>query len=347
MRARGPRVPLALLLLAMASADPRAGWGAEIVDSAGRRVAVPQPVERVFAAGPPAAIVLYTLAPGKLLGWTRAPSPAETVYLAEPYRDLPAHGRLTGRGDTASFESVLTLDPDLIVDLGSVGPTYADLADRVSRQTGIPALLVGGRLAELPAAYRLLGRVLDAEARADRLARYVEAVLEEVRERIAAIPDPERPRYYYARGPEGLDTALSGGSNAEAMDLVGARNVAGKATGRRGLATVSLEQVIHWNPEIILTIEPDFARDVRDDPRWETVTAVASGRVHLAPQWPFPWIDFPPSVNRVIGLRWLAGLLYPEAFPEPLEEVTREFYELFYMRQLTDDELERLLHPLR
>ena len=76
-------------------------------------------------------------------------------------------------------------------------------------------------------------------------------------------------------------------------------------------------------------------------------SAVASGRVHLAPQWPFPWIDFPPSVNRVIGLRWLAGLLYPEAFPEPLEEVTREFYELFYMRQLTDDELERLLHPLR
>ncbi|ESR24355.1 ABC transporter solute-binding protein [Lutibaculum baratangense] len=65
----------------------------------------------------------------------------------------------------------------------------------------------------------------------------------------------------------------------------------------------------------------------------------------VAPQYPFPWIDFPPSVNRVLGVRWLAAVLYPDLFPQPLEEVTREFYELFYMKELTEEELARLLNP--
>ena len=41
-------------------------------DSAGRKVTVPAPVQRVFAAGPPAGVLLYALAPDKLIGWPRA-----------------------------------------------------------------------------------------------------------------------------------------------------------------------------------------------------------------------------------------------------------------------------------
>jgi len=46
------------------------------------------------------------------------------------------------------------------------------------------------------------------------------------------------------------------------------------------------------------------ARDVRALAReW------GSKRVYLAPTQPFAWIDQPPAVNRLIGLRWLAALL--------------------------------------
>ncbi|MBU2091004.1 MAG: iron ABC transporter substrate-binding protein, partial [Alphaproteobacteria bacterium] len=296
----------ALLLIGAARAD-----AGQVEDSAGRVVAVPQRVERVFAAGPPAAIVLYTLAPEKLLGWTRALSPAEDAYLPERWRGLPGHGRLTGRGNSANLEAVLTLRPDLVVDLGSVGPTFVTLADRVQEQTGIPTLLLGGRLDELPDAYRLLGTVLGREARANLLATYIEDMLDAVQRRIASVPPAERPRFYYARGPRGLDTALTGSINVEAMDFVGARNVAGEAIGKGGLAAVSLEQIIAWNPSVIITAEPGFARQVRDNPNWRTISAVRQDNILLAPQFPFPWIDFPPSVNRVIGVRWLAAKLYP------------------------------------
>ena len=45
------------------------------------RSPLPDRVERVFAAGPPASVLVYVLAPEKLAGWSRAATPAERAYL--------------------------------------------------------------------------------------------------------------------------------------------------------------------------------------------------------------------------------------------------------------------------
>ena len=65
--------------------------------------------------------------------------------------------------------------------------------------------------------------------------------------------------------------------------------------------------------------------------------------MHLSPKLPFGWVDFPPSVNRLIGLWWLAKILYPELFPENLHTLTREFYQRFYHVPLSDPQLDRVL----
>jgi iron complex transport system substrate-binding protein len=54
-------------------------------------------------------------------------------------------------------------------------------------------------------------------------------------------------------------------------------------------------------------------------------------------------MDFPPSVNRVIGLRWLGHVLYPEAFPGNPRADVREFYRLFYHRVPDERQLDGLL----
>lgn len=46
----------------------------QVTDSAGRIVTVRDPIERVFASGPPASILVYGLAPEKLTGWPGAAS---------------------------------------------------------------------------------------------------------------------------------------------------------------------------------------------------------------------------------------------------------------------------------
>src|SRR5262245_41127681 len=67
-------------LLALLVAAPGPVHGRPVTDSAGRTVEVPARVERVFAAGGPASIILYTLAPELMLGWNRAPSPEERAF---------------------------------------------------------------------------------------------------------------------------------------------------------------------------------------------------------------------------------------------------------------------------
>ena len=339
MTALDRRSLLAGLAAASAPRGARAE-GAAVTDGAGRPVLVPHRVSRVFPAGPPAAILLYTLAPDLLLGWPRAPRPEERPYLLPEVAARPEVGRLTGRGNTANLEAVLHLKPDLILDVGSTDATYVSLADRVQAQTGIPYALLDGRLDAAALTYRILGRLVRREAGAAELAGLAAGLLHDVLSRVGQVAPNDRPRVYFARGPRGLETALAGSINAEALDLMGARNVAGQ---RGGLAAVSLEQVLAWDPEVIVAIDQDFARAVRSDPAWAAVAAVRAGRVHLAPKLPFGWVDVPPSVNRLTGLRWLGKALHPALFPDDLGPAARDLYARLYHVSPTDDQMEQVL----
>ncbi|MCJ2097030.1 iron ABC transporter substrate-binding protein [Methylobacterium sp. J-072] len=310
-------------------------------DAAGRTVELPEKINRVLAAGPPASVLLYSLAPDRMAGWVSAPAPAALPYLEPRTRTLPAFGRLTGRGGTANVEAVLAAKPDLIVDSGSLGPTYASLADRVQAQTGIPYILLDGAFSTMPETYRQLGAALGRQEDADALAAYAQALTDAVAKAVGSLPESQRPRVYYARGPRGLETGFAGSINTELLEAAGARNVAQDGGGRLG--TVSPEQVLAWNPEVIVTLDPTFAATARTDPIWKDVKAVQTGRIYLAPLQPFPWFDAPPGVNRLIGLRWLAGLLHPDLFPEPMSDVVRAFYRRFYHVELDAEEAAAIL----
>jgi iron complex transport system substrate-binding protein len=296
----------------------------------------------VLAAGPPASILLYTLAPEKMFGWVRSPSPAEKAFLLESVRELPEYGRLTGRGNTANLENVLKFKPDLILDIGSVGPTYLSLADNVQEQTRIPYVLLDGTFGKTPEMYRLLGDLLGVKDRAEQLARYADETLNGLVARVASIPQAERPRVYYGRGPNGLETGLAGSINMEVLERVGAVNVAA-AAGTGGIAKVSIEQVLSWNPDVILALDPAFYGSVASDPLWSSVKAVRDGRIYRSPNLPYGWFDAPPGVNRLIGVRWLMSILYPKQFPEDLRAITRDFYKLFYQVDLSEPQIDTLL----
>jgi iron complex transport system substrate-binding protein len=342
-----PRAVLVFVVI-LAFAAGVGAWAQDVTrtatDAAGRRVEIPARISRVLAAGPPASILLYTLAPEKMIGWVRTPSPTEKGYLQERVRELPEYGRLTGRGGTANLENVLKFQPDLIIDSGSTGGTYVSLANNVQEQTKIPYLLLDGRLEKTPENYRLLGEWLDARDRAEQLANYAEETLSGLRRRIASIPESDRPRVYYGRGINGLESGLAGSINLEVLERVGAVNVAA-AAGTGSLSKISIEQVLAWNPDVILVLEPAFYASVRTDPLWSSVKAVRENRIYMAPNLPYGWFDAPPGVNRLIGVRWLMSILYPKQFPEDLRTTTREFYRLFYQVNLTEAQLDTLLTP--
>jgi len=314
------------------------------VDSAGRRVELPERVDRIYAAGPPASILVFAIAPDKLIGWTSAWREAERPFIARRYADLPTLGRLTGRGNTANVEVVLQAKPDFIVDYGTVSPTLSSLADRVQEQTGIPYVLLDGEFDRMTEAILLVGRIANEEKRATELARYAQDTVSDINRRIAKISQERRPRVYYGRGPQGLNTGLAGSISAQFIEQLGAVNVAAEL-GKGGLVQVSIEQVLRWNPDFVITIDPNFHAAARSHPIWRELPAIKAGRIHLAPNVPFGWIDFPPSINRLIGLRWLARILYPDVFPEDLRPIVRDFYTRCYHQAPTEVQLDALLRP--
>jgi iron complex transport system substrate-binding protein len=346
------RLATVAIRLAAAAAVVAAGsWpaaaGRLIVDSSGRKVELPNRIDRVMAAGPPASVVVYVVAPEKLIGWVRKPREEELPYLAPMVRNLPELGRLTGRGDTANVEVVMTAKPDVIVDFGSITPTYVSLADRVQSQTGIPYLLVDGRFADTAAGLRLLGNALAVEERAERLARRVEEILGEVDKVAQSVPAERRPRVYLARGPNGLETGNRGSINTEIIERAGGVNVVDAGLGRAGLVNVSIEQILAWNPDTIVTTDRNLSDSLRSAPGWSETEAVRRGRVFLSPSLPYGWVDAPPSLNRLLGLQWLARLFFPDRFTDDIRAATKAFYAAFYQVDLGEPELERLLDGTR
>jgi iron complex transport system substrate-binding protein len=82
---------------------------------------------------------------------------------------------------------------------------------------------------------------------------------------------------------------------------------------------------------------------IKADPKWKTIKAIQDNKVYAVPSGPFNWFDRPPSVNRVLGLKWLGNLLYPEVYDYDIAEEVREFYKMFYHYDLTDEDIEFLL----
>jgi ABC-type Fe3+-siderophore transport system permease subunit len=186
-------------------------------------------------------------------------------------------------------------------------------------------VLIGGRLAETAATLRTVGSLLGVPERAEALARYAETVVGAVHEGVAKIPSAKRPSVYVARGPRGLETAVAGSIGSEVVDLVGARNVVDKDTGPRAIVDVSPEQVLAWQPDVILTVDRRFYAAVHSDPVWREVRAVQAGHIHFVPDLPFSWFDNPPAANRLIGLLWLGKLLYLASFPQDIRAEARRF----------------------
>jgi len=308
-----------------------------ITDSAGRQVEVPDSIARVHAAGPPASVLLYALAPQKMIGWLRAPRDLQKPFLMPAARMLPTIGRLTNRAD---LERLAGDKPDLIVDFGAVNDNYRSLANRVQAETGIPYLLIDGRLEATPDALRLLGGVLGVAERGETLARATTDTYAQVDRVLADVAADKRARVYFAGGEDGLQTGADGTNIAEIIERSGGINVAG---GERQRGNVTAEQVVGWAPDTILTFNRKFRETVASRPAWQAVPAVAKGRIFVSPDVPFGFIHEPPSINRLIGVTWLLHALYPDKAPGNIREQVRAFYRLFYQVDVSESDVTQVL----
>ena len=315
-----------------------------ITDMAGRKMEVPSEIDKVYCSGQPAIVMMHNINLDKLLGWCFKLRDYEKKYLDPKYQNLPVIGALQGKNGTVSKEELLSYNPQIILSMGTISDSTVSDADKLSKDIGVPVVVVDSSLQNLDKSYEFLGDLLDEKEITNKLAQYCRDTMNQLKEITAKIPEDKKVRVYYAGGEKGLETASIGNWHAELLDYAGAKNVVDfKASG--GRSEVSMEQIITWNPEVVIEAIYDNHLDgVFNSTEWSGISAVQNGKVFSAPDEPYNWVDTPPSSNRIIGLKWLVTVLYPEYSKIDMKKEVKEYYKLFYKADIDDKTAEELLN---
>lgn len=310
-------------------------------DSTGREVIIDGEIEKIAVSGPLAQQVLFALAPDKMVGVASEWDPSAEQYLATGYYNLPVLGQLYGGKGEMNLEELLSAAPQIVIDVGESKEGVGEDMDALQEQTGITFVHVSATLSTMGDAYRMLGELLNMEEEAEELASYCEGVYSRAIEIANSV---EKANLLYVTGEEGLNVIAQGAYHGEVIDLLG-NNLAvvddpsSKGTGNE----VDMEQILTWNPDVVIFSDESIYDTVGDDPMWQTVTAITTGNYYEVPVGPYNWMGFPPSVQRLLGMMWMSKLLYPDAADYDLYEEVKTFYELFYHCDLTQEQFDGLM----
>ncbi len=322
-----------------------------IVDDAGRELEIPTPsaLQRIYFTSGLAQVWVFSLNPDKQGGSSAQYTPDQLEFLPEGIEDLPYMGSLSENGQI-DREMLMAEDIQLVFSISGIELTATNLSDaeRLQEQTNIPVVLVDGSFWRVADAYRFVGDIMGANERAEELATYCENMYAEVTDAVSQVPDDEKITLYYAEGPEGVQTEPDSSQHALTFKLAGAKNVARvDEIPEVGMSHVDMERIINWDPEVIVAWDEENAGGcdqlIRTSPTWANIKAVKDGRVYTMPHAPFSWCDRPPGINRLIGIQWIANLLYPDYYDVDMVEVTKDFYSKMYWVDITDEQALRLL----
>jgi iron complex transport system substrate-binding protein len=320
-----------------------------VIDDAGRELTIPSPdkLERVYFTSQLAQVFCYTLNPQMMGGLSAQFTDEKLAYLLDGIGELPYMGSLSGGGQI-DREALLAEDIQLIFSISGIELTAQNISDaeNLQEQTGIPVVLIDGSFDKIANAYRLLGKCMGSAERGEGIASYLEQIYSEVTAAVGGVAESDKVSYYYAEGPMGLQSESVGSQHSLVFLKAGGRDVYDADT-TTGMTDTSYEQILGWNPEIIIAwddINMGGADEmIRTSELWAMTEAAKTGRVYTVPYAPFAWVDRPPGVNRFLGLQWLANMFYPELYSVDMVEVTKDFYSRLYWVDITDEQALGLL----
>ncbi len=174
----------------------------------------------------------------------------------------------------------------------------------------------------------LIGEIINKPAEAKALITATDEGRKIVSDRLKDVPAEKRIRAYMAN-PE-LTTYGSGKYTGLMMLHAGAVNVA--AATVKGFKTVSMEQIIAWDPQVIFVQDryPSVVNEINSSPQWQAIDAVKNHRVWLMPDYAKAW-GYPMPEAMGIGELWMAKKLYPQKLQDvDMNKLANKWYQRFY-----------------
>ncbi|MDR3115724.1 MAG: ABC transporter substrate-binding protein [Treponema sp.] len=310
-------------------------------DSAGRQVALPGKITRIVPSGALAQMFLLAIAPDRICAVSSAYGPDEAEFVPSYFAELPVVGQFYGAANL-NPEEIARIGPDVVIDIGEPKDTIAQDMDAIAASIGIPTIHITATLRTTPQAFRTLGKLLDREAKGEALARFCEKTLSAA-EGIVSQAGTHKKSVLYCLGKAGLNVLAQGTFHTEVLDwMVDNRAVVDNPSSRGSGNETNLEQILLWDPEVILFGPGSIYPAVAQDPTWGQLRAIRNSAYYEVPLGPYNWMGSPPSINRYLGMLWLGRILYPEYAAYDLYTETAEYYRLFYSHELSREQFDRL-----
>jgi iron complex transport system substrate-binding protein len=206
-----------------------------------------------------------------------------------------------------NVEKVVSLKPDLVL----ANPINGQDNIGQLRKLGLTVLVVDGQsLKGVEDSILLVGKATGAVDKARQLVAKMEQEKNEVTKKVASIPADKRVKVWIELDPT-LFTAGSGTFMDELIRLAGGNNV---ATSQKGWPQVSAEQVVKWNPDVIIatydTGGNKVASQIASRSGWAGINAVKQKRIVTVN----PDLVNRPGPRVTQGLKQIAQALYPQVF---------------------------------
>ncbi len=317
----------------------------EFTDSTGRTVTLPAEITKIAVSGPLTQIYILPLCPEMMVGFASVLSEEASLYIPQKYLDLPKLGQLYGGKGEMDLEALLAAAPDVVVDVGEAKKTIVEDMDSLTEQTGIPFVHIDATVKTAPEAYRKLGELTGKTDKAEELAAWCEktyTMISDMMEKVDA--DGKRKSLLYCLGDAGINVIAEGSFHAETVNLMSNNLAVIEEVVSSGAGNeVDIEQIMLWDPEVIVFGPESIYDTVASESSWSGVSAIKNGTFYETPSGPYGWLSSPPSVQRYLGLLWLGELLYPEYAEYDLRAEIKDYYKLFYDCDLTDEMYDKLV----
>lgn len=312
-----------------------------VTDSIGRTVEVPEKVEKIAALYSFAGYAVCMLGSGSNL--VGVPGGLQRdILLVEMFPEI-ANASTPRTGGTINIEELLRIDPDVVLVRKD---TVAD--DREVEKldkSGLPYIVVDySTMKEQREAILIIGKAIGKEAEANAFNNYYLDIIDRVDQVIGDMPEEEKTTLYHSENQATRATHES----SLAADWTRAAGVINVSVGG-DLELVgndyyaSIEQILLWNPEVIIVNETTAYKLITSHPQWSGISAVQNDRVYHLPNGISRW-GHPGSVETPLALLWTAKTVYPDLFSHvDMEQEVYNFYKTFFGMELDDEMIATVL----
>lgn len=313
-----------------------------ITDCTGRQVEIPAKVERVACLCPDAAYTMAMFGQGdKMVAVVDGIK--RDIILTDIYptiKDLP----VPKSSGVINIEELIGTKPDVVFIKRDISGSKAE-TEKLEK-VKIPFLVVDyNSIEEQLYAAEMIGQVIGENEKARQYKEYYQDYINRVQDRIQDIDPQQRVRVYHSIN-EATRTDVAGSLSGEWLEAAGAYNVSAQEKLKllEGKYYASLEQILLWNPEVILVNELGVDDYILTNKQWAPLTAVKNKKVYKLPSGISRW-GHPSSPETPLAILWTAKTLYPDRFNDlDMAGECRNFYKEFFGMELSDEVIQNILY---